>query len=182
MDAGLTRKNRGVTVTLTKMEHDLNYWALTVTTILILIGLAGTVLPVIPGVVIVWLGLIVYKLWVPEDLTWTFIIINGVLALVAQILDFVMSYYGARRFGATWRGGVGALLGAIIGPFVLTPLVGLILGPIIGAVIGELSAGRTAKESGKAGVGTIVGAILSSVLKLAIAAFMAGWFYWKVFT
>lgn len=164
------------------MEHELNYWALSVATIIILIGLAGTVLPVLPGVVIVWIGQIIYKLWVPEDLTWTFILINGVLALVAQVLDFVMSYYGARRFGATWRGGVGALLGAIIGPFVLTPLVGLLLGPVIGAVIGELTAGRTAKESGKAGLGTIVGAILSSVFKLALALFMAGWFYLDIFT
>lgn len=162
------------------MEHDLNYWALGVASLIILVGLAGTVLPVLPGVIIVWVGQIVYKLWMPEDLTWTFIIINGVLALFAQVLDFAMSYYGARRFGASWRGGVGALLGALIGPFVMTPLLGLILGPIIGAVIGELSAGRTAKESGRAGFGTIVGAVLSSALKLAIAVFMAGWFYWEV--
>lgn len=164
------------------MEHAINYWALGVTTLILIIGLAGTVLPVLPGVVIVWVGQLIYKLWVPEDLSWNFILINGILALIAQLLDFAMSYYGARRFGATWRGGVGALIGALIGPFVLTPLVGLILGPIIGAVVGELIAGRTARESGRAGVGTIVGAVLSSVLKLAIAVFMAGWFYWEVFS
>lgn len=162
------------------MEADLNYWALSVVTIIILIGLAGTVLPVLPGVVIVWVGLIIYKVWVPTDLTWTFIFINGLLALIAQILDFVMSYYGARKFGATWRGGVGALLGAIIGPFVMTPLLGIILGPVIGAVIGELTARRTMKESGRAGIGTIVGAVIASAMKLAIAVFMAAWFYWEI--
>lgn len=162
------------------MESDLNYWALSVVTIIILIGLAGTVLPVLPGVVILWVGLIIYKLWVPADLTWTFIFINGLLALIAQILDFVMSYYGARKFGATWRGGVGALIGAIVGPFVMTPLLGIILGPVIGAVIGELTARRTMKESGKAGFGTIVGAVLASAMKLAIAVIMAAWFYWEV--
>lgn len=152
-----------------------------VASLFILVGVLGTLLPIIPGVVIVWFGILIFKIWDPESITWTLVFVTGGLAIFAQILDLLCSYYGARRFGATWRGGVGALLGAIFGPFLLgafiTPIGGLIVGPIAGAVIGELSAGRTAKESGKAGVGTVVGGIVSALLKMVIAVFMAGWFY-----
>ncbi|WOO41814.1 DUF456 domain-containing protein [Rubellicoccus peritrichatus] len=167
------------------MEHEINTWAMIVASIFIITGVVGTLLPIIPGVVIVWFGILIYKLWDPAGISWTLVFVCGGLAILAQILDFVCSYYGARRFGATWRGGVGALLGAIFGPFllgpVITPIGGLIVGPIAGAVVGELSAGRTAKESGKAGVGTVVGGIVSALLKMVIAVFMAGWFYLESF-
>lgn len=166
------------------MAHEPNIWALLLASFVIVFGVVGTLLPVIPGVVVVWFGIILYKLIDPLGVSWTLVIICGLLALFAQILDFAASYFGARKFGATWRGGVGALIGAILGPFVLgaiiTPIGGLIIGPIVGAVVGELSAGRTARDSGRAGLGTVVGGIVAAVLKLVIAVFMAGWFYMAV--
>jgi len=167
------------------MEHSVNIWALLVSSLFIVVGLVGTLLPVIPGVVVTWVGILIFKLWEPAAVSWTLVLVCAGLAIFAQILDFLASYYGARHFGATWRGGVGALIGAILGPFLLgallTPIGGLIVGPIVGAVVGELSAGRTARESGRAGLGTIVGGLVAAILKLAIAVFMAGWFYMAVF-
>lgn len=164
-------------------DSNLEWVALLSVTCIFIIGLIGSLLPVLPGCVIIWLGIIIYKWVLPESLTWTFVMITGILTLVAQLLDYVCTYLGAKRFGGTVRGGVGALLGAIIGPFVLgpfiTPLGGIVVGPVIGAVIGEISAGKTMSESGKAGVGTIVGGLASFLIKLGIACLMVGWFYWQ---
>lgn len=168
------------------MEHDVNWWAFSVATLLFVIGLVGTLLPVIPGCFIVWVGVIIYRLWDPDGaISWTFVLVTAGLTILAQVLDFIAGYYGAKTFGASWRGGVGALLGAILGPTVLSlipgvgTIAGLLLGPIVGAVLGELSAGRTLKEGGRAGLGTVVGGIVSFALKLGIAVFMVSWFYFE---
>ncbi|GHC08401.1 DUF456 domain-containing protein [Cerasicoccus arenae] len=164
------------------MEIDHNWLALTVTFLIFVIGLIGSLLPVIPGCFVIWLGAVMYWLWVPKGgVGLTYILVTAGLVILAQVLDFVASYYGARKFGASWRGGVGALLGAIIGPFVLTPIIGLIVGPIVGAFLGEISAGRTLKEGGKAGVGTVVGGLIAFAMKFAIAVAMIGWFLFEVF-
>lgn len=151
------------------------------TSCVLLIGLLGSLLPIVPGCVIIWIGIIGYKLLIPHAIPWSFVIITGALTLAAQMLDYVCTYWGAKKFGGSFRGGVGALLGAILGPFVLgsfiTPLGGIVVGPVVGAVLGEISAGKTLHASGKAGVGTIVGGLVSFLLNLAIAFLMVGWFY-----
>ncbi|WP_269538945.1 DUF456 domain-containing protein [Cerasicoccus fimbriatus] len=170
------------------MEIEHHWLALSVTFLIFLIGLLGSLLPVIPGCFVVWLGALIYWLWVPEGgVGLVYILSTAGLVILAQLLDFIASYYGARKFGGTWRGGVGALLGAIFGPLLLSlipgigTIAGLILGPIIGAVLGELSAGRTFKEGGKAGFGTVVGGLVSFAMKFAIAVAMIGWFCFEVF-
>ncbi|WP_309399220.1 DUF456 domain-containing protein [Cerasicoccus maritimus] len=170
------------------MDIDYNWLALSVTFLIFFIGLVGSLLPVIPGCFVIWLGALLYWFWEPAGgIGLPYILTTAGLVILAQILDFVASYYGARKFGATWRGGVGALLGAIIGPFLLSfipgigTIAGLILGPIIGAFLGEISAGRTMKEGGKAGIGTVVGGLVSFAMKFAIALAMIGWFCFEVF-
>lgn len=161
--------------------------ALLVVGMTFLIGLIATLLPVIPGTLIIWIGIVVYKLWIPETLSWTFVIVTGLLTLLAQLLDLVCSYYGAKRFGATWYGAVGALAGTIIGPIVFSVLpaygtiFGLIAGPIIGAVAGEMIGGRSLKDGSKAGFGSIVGGAVSFVLKLIISFVMIIWFCIEVY-
>lgn len=154
-----------------------------ITSCVLLIGLLGSLLPVVPGCVIIWVGIISYKLLIPAAIPWSFVIITGGLTLAAQILDYLCTYWGAKKFGGSFRGGVGALIGALIGPFVLGPVIsplgGIVVGPVIGAVLGEISAGKTLPASGKAGVGTIVGGLVSFLIKMSIAFFMVGWFFWQ---
>lgn len=164
------------------MTIDLQSITLLGVSALFFIGVVGSFLPVIPGCIIVWVGILVYKLVLPDSISWTFVLLTGGLTVFAQVLDYLCTYWGAKKFGGSWRGGIGALLGALIGPFVLTPLIGLILGPVIGAVLGEISAGKNMKESGKAGFGTLVGGFVSFVLKLGVAVLMVAWFYFQVFT
>jgi uncharacterized protein YqgC (DUF456 family) len=148
-----------------------------------MIGLAGSLLPVVPGSLIVWLGVITHRLWMGAEgsVTWKIVIIAGVLTLIGQFADFVLGVWGARRFGASWKGAVGAFVGAFIGFFIPPPLFWLIVGPIVGAVIGELAAGRTFREGGKAGVGTVVGGILAFALKFGISVCVIALFFVDLF-
>jgi uncharacterized protein len=148
----------------------IEYTALGVTSIIFLIGLGGSLLPLIPGSLIVWSGILMHRLWLGEDsVSWMIVLLTGLLTLIGQLADLVLGLWGARRFGASWKGALGALIGACVGFFLPPPLLWLIVGPVIGAVAGELVAGRSLRDGGKAGIGTIVGGILAFALKFGIS-------------
>ena len=148
----------------------MEYTALGVTALIFLIGLVSSLLPVIPGSLIVWGGILVHRLWMGEDsVSWTIVLLTGFVTLIGQLADFVLGLWGARRFGATWKGALGAFIGAFVGFFLPPPLFWLIVGPIIGAVIGELAAGRSFRDGGKAGIGTIVGGIVAFAFKFGLS-------------
>jgi len=143
-----------------------------------MIGLATSLLPVVPGSLIVWSGIIIHKLWMGDaSVTWKIVILTGVITLIGQIADFVMAVWGARKFGASWKGALGAFIGAFIGFFLPPPLLWLIVGPVIGAIIGELCAGRTFKAGSKAGVGTIIGGLVAFALKFGLSVCVVAVFY-----
>ncbi len=143
--------------------------------LLVLVGLAGTVLPVLPGIAFVFGGLVLAA-WADGFMRvgGITLAILGALTALAIAIDFAASAFGARKFGASPRAVVGAGLGALIGIFFGLP--GLVLGPFVGAVAGELSANRELRHAGKAGLGTWVGLLLGSVAKVALAFLMVGVF------
>jgi uncharacterized protein YqgC (DUF456 family) len=156
--------------------------ALAVSSLIFLIGLAGSLLPVVPGSFIVWLGVLVHRLWMGAEasVSWQIVIITGVLTLLGLLADFVMGVWGARRFGASWKGAVGAFVGAFVGFFIPPPLFWLIVGPIVGAIIGELAAGRSFRDGGKAGIGTVVGGIVAFALKFGISVCVIAIFFFDL--
>jgi uncharacterized protein YqgC (DUF456 family) len=164
---------------MTAME----YTALGVSSLIFMIGLAGSLLPVVPGTLIVWVGVIVHRVWMGVDasVTWQIVILTGILTLLAQIADFIMGVWGARRFGASWKGAAGALAGAFVGFLIPPPLFWLIVGPIAGAIIGELAAGRSFRDGGKAGIGTLVGGILAFALKMGVSVCVIALFFFDLF-
>ncbi len=143
--------------------------------VLVLVGLAGTVLPVLPGIAFVFGGLVLAA-WADGFVRvgGITIAILGVLTAVAIAIDFAASAFGAKKFGASPRAVIGAGLGALVGIFFGLP--GLVLGPFVGAVVGELSANRELRQAGKAGLGTWIGLLLGSVAKIALAFLMVGIF------
>jgi uncharacterized protein YqgC (DUF456 family) len=143
--------------------------------ILVLAGLVGLLLPVIPGVPLVFAGLLVAA-WA-EDFAYVgtgTLALLAVLVVLAYIVDFAATALGAKRFGASRRAVVGAALGAVVGIFFGLP--GILLGPFIGAVIGELSAQRGLRDAGRAGLGATLGLVLGVAAKLALAFSMLGVF------
>jgi len=152
--------------------------ALIVATLFFIAGFFGTFVPAFPGSFIVWVGIIIYRLWLGDaGIPWWFVFVSGALTLIIYLFDILCGALGARKFGATWRGAVGALVGAIVGFFIPPPLLWLLLGPILGAIIGELLGGRRLAEAGRAGFGTVVGALVGLVFKISVTLFMIGWFY-----
>ena len=143
--------------------------------LLVIVGLAGTVLPVLPGVALVFTGLTLAAWADGFARVGAFTIaILGALTALAVAADFIASALGAKKLGASPRGILGATIGAVVGIFFGLP--GLVLGPFLGAVAGELSARRELLHAGRAGLGTWIGIVLGSVAKLTLAFLMVGVF------
>lgn len=143
--------------------------------ILVVIGLAGTVLPIIPGTLLVFAGLFLAA-WAEgfAKVGWFPLVIIGALGLLSFVADFVSSLLGAKRVGASPHALWGAALGGAIGLFFSIP--GMILGPFVGAVGGELVARGGIAQAGKVGLGTWIGLLLGAVLKVVIAFLMISTF------
>jgi uncharacterized protein YqgC (DUF456 family) len=155
------------------VDWNILWWLLA--TLLVLAGLAGTILPALPGVPLVFAGLLLGG-WLTDFTTmgWATVAIFALLTVVAQIVDFLASAYGARYAGAGVRAFWGATIGAVVGIFFGLP--GIILGPFLGAVIGELSGGNSWRASGKAGIGAWLGLVFATAFKLSVCFLMIGIF------
>ncbi len=143
--------------------------------VLVVVGLAGTVLPVIPGALLIFAGLFIAA-WA-DGFTHVGLVgltIIGVLGALSIVADFFGTILGAKRVGASAQALVGAALGGLVG--LLFGIPGLILGPFVGAVAGELIATRKMMLAGKVGLGTWVGLLVASVLKVVIACLMISTF------
>jgi uncharacterized protein len=152
---------------------DIVLWVLSVG--LMLFGLAGTVLPVLPGTALVLAG-IVLAAWI-DDFSRVgagTLAVVAVLAVVAWVLDYVAGLLGAKRAGASVHALVGAAIGTIVGLFI--GVVGVLFMPLVGAAIGEYLARRDETRALKVGVATWIGIMLGMIAKVVIAFMMIGIF------
>jgi len=146
-----------------------------ITAILLLAGIAGTVVPGLPGSPLIVIAAVIHKLYLPELLSWYTLVGLTFLALVAVGVDFLFTVAGAKRFGATKVGLVGAALGSMIG--LLGSLPGIIIGALLGAAVAELAyAKRPPEEAFKAGIGAALGLVASLAGRMTLAVMMAALF------
>lgn len=142
---------------------------------LIVLGLAGTVLPALPGTLFVLAG-IVLGAWI-DDFTrvgWGTVTVVTVLAVLAWALDYAAGLMGAKRAGASRQALIGAALGTIAGLFM--GLVGVLFMPLVGAAIGEYIARKDERNAVRVGVATWLGIMVGLVAKVVIAFVMVGIF------
>ena len=151
-----------------------NIWYV-VAALLVVVGLLGTVMPVLPGALLVFAGLFVAA-WADgfAHVGKVGITIIAALGLLSAGADFVGSIMGAKRVGASPQALVGATLGGVVG--LLFGIPGIILGPFAGAVGGELLAKGRIAQAGKVGIGTWLGLLAAAVLKVVIAFLMIATF------
>ena len=124
----------------------------------------------IPGNLIVWIGILSHRIWLGEDsVSWVLIGMTGFLTLIALLADGLLAIWGAKRFGASKNGLIGALVGGIIGFFIPPPMLWMILGMLLGAIVGELTAGKSFAAGSKAGLGALLGSLLSFIVKFTIS-------------
>ena len=143
--------------------------------VLVLIGLAGTILPALPGLPLVFAGMLLGA-WAGgfEHIGVPVLVVLGLLTVVSLVVDFWATALGARRVGASGKAVGGAIIGTFVGIF-FGPL-GLLAGPFAGALAGELLHGRDLGQATRVGFGTWLGVVFGTVLKLALAFTMLGLF------
>lgn len=143
--------------------------------LLVIVGLAGTILPALPGVPIVLLGLLLMT-WLDGFVNVGFGTLAGlvVLTVLSMVIDFLATAEGARRFGAGRLAMLGALVGVVVGIFFGLP--GLLFGPFLGAIAGHLLAKGSLDTSLDAGIGATLGVVVGTLAKVVIALIMLIWF------
>lgn len=149
------------------------YYALAL--VLILVGLAGVILPALPGLPLVFVGMWVAA-WADDfqRIGWVSLTVLGLLTALSLAVDFFATLVGAKRVGASGKALLGAAVGTVAGMFF--GFVGLFVGPFAGALLGEYWHSREMGQATKVGLGTWLGIVLGVVLKLGLAFAMLGIF------
>jgi uncharacterized protein YqgC (DUF456 family) len=144
--------------------------------ILIVLGL--------PGLWIMVASAVVYNLVVPGDpIGWFTLVAVGVLALVAELLEFSMTGSYARKYGGSRRAGWGAIIGSIVGAMVgfpvpiVGPVIGAFVGSFLGALIAEFTGGSSAGDATRVAKGALIGRVVSTVLKIGIGFTIGIWIF-----
>lgn len=153
-------------------------WTLTLT--LMLIGLAGVVIPLLPGTTLILLAALLHKLILPADLSWLAIGLIALFWVFSIIADFGGVVLGTHWFGGSKWGMAGASGGALVGIFFSLPA--LLLGTIFGAILAEkLLANKTDREALRSGFGAATGFVISTVARLVCATVMIALFLGATF-
>lgn len=147
--------------------------------ILMLVGILGSVLPVLPGVPISWLGLLMIYLAPSVDFEWGFLTITFIIAALLYVLDYIIPAIGTKKFGGSRYGMIGATLGLFIGIIAPIPF-GIIIGSFAGAFVGELLNVKTRHNALRAAFGSFVGFLASTFMKVLAAFVYLGLFIYKV--
>ena len=143
--------------------------------LLVVIGLAGTILPALPGVPLVFMGLLVAA-WIGDfqKIGWPTLTLLAVLTALAVAADLIATLLGAKRAGASTHALFGAAIGSIVGLFF--GLIGILVFPFIGAVVGELIARQRLNQAARVGLATWLGMLIGALAKLSLAITMLGVF------
>jgi uncharacterized protein YqgC (DUF456 family) len=151
------------------MEYGWLGWV--ILAVCLVVGLAGVVVPMLPGLVLILIGTVAHKIMIPGVLSWWTVGIVGFLFLVTVVTDNLASVATARLTGAGKWGLIGAAVGGFVGLFFIP--IGLVAGPLVGAFSGELLLGcRELAKSLKAGAGAGVGVALAIVVRLVVGLVM----------
>ncbi|WP_110111350.1 DUF456 domain-containing protein [Bacillus sp. CGMCC 1.16541] len=158
---------------------DIVYWSLII--IAFIISFVGVVYPIIPSVLFIAVGFILYGVFYTfGEFSILFWIIQGLLIVALFAADYVANLMGVKKFGGTKAGIWGSTIGLLVGPFVI-PVLGIIIGPFIGAVLGELLVHKTSfQQALKIGFGSLVGFFSGAITKGVIQLFMIGYFLYAV--
>lgn len=137
--------------------------------ILMLVGLAGTIMPALPGVTLIFLTIAAYG-WYEgfHSITAYYLIILAGLTLLSHVVEYLSAYWGAKKYGSSKYGTWGAIIGMLLGMFVFPPL-GIFVGAFGGAVLGEYISCSNWEKATRAGLGTLVGILSGMVFNVMMA-------------
>tara|TARA_B100001057_G_C22812554_1_gene936045 strand:- start:291 stop:791 length:501 start_codon:yes stop_codon:yes gene_type:complete len=140
----------------------------------IILGIIGSFLPVLPGPITSWVGLLLIQLTDSVPFDWTFTGITLAVALIIYLLDYIIPAFGTKKFGGSKYGIIGTTIGLIVGLIFFGPL-GVIIGPFTGALLGELiNDGNNSSRAIKAALGAFIGFLFSTGIKFIVSIIYAG--------
>ena len=146
----------------------------------IILGIIGSFIPVLPGPITSWVGLLLIHLTNAIPYNWTFILTTLTVALLVYILDYIIPALGTKKFGGSKYGIIGTTVGLVVGLIFLGPF-GIIIGPFTGAFIGELIYdNENSNRAFKAAIGSFIGFLFSTGLKFIVSIIFAGLFFSKI--
>lgn len=148
--------------------------------VLIILGILGCFLPIIPGTPFSFLALILLQFSSKKPFTMNELIVFGVAALIVTILDYIIPLWGTKKFGGTKYGIWGASIGIVLGMFLLPPF-GIIIGPFVGAFVGELLGGKDSGFAFKSALGSFIGFLAGTFMKLILSIIMTWYFIIALF-
>ena len=133
-----------------------------------LIGIIGSFLPIIPGPVTSWLGILLLNLTSAVEFNLNFVLITFTVAVSVGILDYIIPILGVKKLGGSRSGQIGTTVGLIVALVILGPI-GIIIGPFMGALLGEMSTKKSFQNSLKPAFGSFIGVIAGSIIKFLIS-------------
>ena len=134
-------------------------------------GLAGCILPAIPGPPLSYVALLLLQATRFADFSIQFLLITAIVTVVVTVVDYILPAWGTKKWGGSRAGTIGSMIGLLLGLFFLP--VGIIAGPFVGAVAGELIAGRNTNAALRSGIGSFMGFLFGTAMKLTVCiAFM----------
>ncbi len=145
--------------------------------LLIIVGLIGCFLPVLPGPPVSYTALILLQLTSKKPFSTNELLILGAITVAVTVLDYLVPIWGTKKFGGTKKGVWGSTIGLILG-LIFFPPFGIIIGPFVGALVGELIGGKDSNFALKSALGSFLGFVLGTLLKLITSGVIA-WYFVK---
>lgn len=154
--------------------------------LLLLAGLAGAIIPGLPGPPLSWIALLLLHLTANHSFSEDFLGVMAIIMVAVTFLDYVIPIYGTKKFGGSKRGVWGSTIGLIAGLFVLPilgivlgpfGLFGIILGPFVGAYLGELSGGKDSDTAFRSAIGSFIGFLTGTLMKVAYSVVAGVYFF-----
>jgi hypothetical protein len=160
----------------------LDYFLVAIAIILIILGLLGCILPIIPGPPLSWGGLLIVYFTKYGNFSGNLLLWTGIFALLVTIADYILPIWATKKMGGTKRGVWGATIGLVVGIFIFPPF-GIIIGPFIGAFLGEYTNNYSDKKSNPwlSATGSFIGFLLGTGLKFAISGIITYHFVVETF-
>lgn len=159
---------------------DIDILWISIGALLLIVGIIGCVLPVLPGQILSWGSLLILQLTSPPPFTAKFIVIWALITAGVTLMDYYVPIWGTKKLGGSKKGMWGATIGLVIGIFFFPPF-GLIVGPFVGAFVGELIAGKDTNTAFKSGLGSFLGFVAGTMMKLTISFIMGYYFVVSAF-
>lgn len=142
----------------------------------IILGLIGCFIPVLPGPPLAYISLLLLQLGPVVPFTFNFMMVMGIIVAIITAIDYFIPALGAKKWGGSRFGIIGALLGVVVGLFIFPPL-GFVIFPFIGAMMGEIINGANTNKALKAAFGTLIGLIFGTMLKFSMSLIIAYYFF-----